>query len=99
MRLNFIKNVTSNLQCRKPVATGQSRRGPRSDSVKKVLQLQAERLVLNRRQGSVPDGHGWFDGEADGILARVVQGNILVWLEQAELTHALGRDSAGSKIR
>ena len=68
MRLNFIKNVTSHLQCRKAVATCYPRSRPGSDAVEEVFQLQAQRLVLDRRQRGVPDGHGWFDGEANRIL-------------------------------
>src|SRR5580704_12410554 len=91
VRLNFIKNVLSHLQRGQSLRAGYSRSAPGSHASEKAFQLQPQRLILGDRKRRVADRQGRFHGEADHILPRVIERNILVRLEQAELADTLRR--------
>src|SRR5262249_37223458 len=110
--LAVVTNGGDNLQrqgkCLAAVFQGNDWNGTISDGVQKRFYLPMQRLFGGHRRLGHTDlridcWHGWSlaigaDREDENFLPPVVEGDILLRLEEAQLSHALGRYAAGGEI-
>jgi hypothetical protein len=111
MLLDSAEDVEGDREGASSVFEGDDRLGAGSDGVEKALDLGLERLFLDDFGLRGDDvGHGEcgagdrrgfdcvVDREYEDVFARVIDRNVLVWLEEPELANALGAHAAGGEI-
>src|SRR5215471_10742903 len=98
VQFNFIKDGECGFQRGEGLRASYARRLARNHALEKLLQLQAQRLVFRHRERRELDGHVRSHAEPCGVLARVIERDVFVRLEEPQLADALRGDAAGSEI-
>ena len=99
VRLDFIKNVLSHLERGQRLLAGDPWDAPGNHAVRRSFRAPAAAVrPWSTGKRRVADGKGRFHREPDGVLAGVIERNIFVRLEQAELADTFGRNAAGRQV-
>lgn len=95
---NFTKNGQGDFERAQSVFAWDLRASAIGHRIQERFDFEAQRFFLGYRQRLESNLPVAGNGEGDGFLLLVVERDVLVWLEEAQLADALGGDAAGGEV-